>query len=137
MKIHIDRLDDDYHLRASNDDGFALETDASAEVGGHNKGMRPMQVLLASLGTCSSIDVLQILKKQREPVRDYKVEVTGDRVDDIPALFKNIHIQYRFWGDLNEDKVKRAVELSMNKYCSVTKHLEPTVNISYGIDILP
>ena len=77
MKINIKRLNDDYHMEAVNDNGNSLEMDGSPELGGHNLGMRPMQLLLAAVGGCSAIDVIMILKKQRQTITSFEVEVDG------------------------------------------------------------
>lgn len=137
MKITLKRLDEDYHLEAVNEDGCTIETDGSPAIGGHNKGMRPMQLLLAAAGSCSSIDIISILKKQKQPLQDLEIEVTAEREKDkVPSLFTDIHIHYKLSGDLMEDKVKRAVDLSMDKYCSVVKILEKTANVTSSFEIL-
>jgi len=137
MKIELERIDSDYHMRATNEDGATVDTDGAPAIGGHNQGMRPMQLLLVGIGSCSSIDVISILKKQKEPLDDIKVTVTAEREKDkTPALFTDIHVHYKVFGDLDEAKVKRAVELSMEKYCSVSKIIEKTAKITYSFEIL-
>ena len=132
MKIEIQRLDDAYHLRATNEDGNSVETDGALYIGGSGKGMRPMEMLLSSLGSCSSIDVIQFLKKQRQDLKDIRVTLTGEReADQTPALFTNIHVHFDLFGDLEESKVERAVSLSMEKYCSVARILEKTAKITW------
>ncbi len=132
MKIEIQRLDDAYHLRATSEEGNSVETDGAVSIGGSNKAMRPMQMLLSSLGSCSSIDVIQFLKKQRQPLDDIRVTVTGAREQDkVPALFTDVHVHYKLFGDLDENKVERAVSLSMGKYCSVARILEKTAKITW------
>lgn len=132
MKIELKRLDDAYHLRATNEEGVSVESDGAVSIGGSNKGMRPMQMLLASLGSCSSIDVIQFLKKQRQPLEDIRVTITGEREpDQTPSLFKEVHVHYELFGNLDENKVERAVSLSMDKYCSVARILEKTAKITW------
>ncbi|MFN7118204.1 MAG: OsmC family protein [Saprospiraceae bacterium] len=136
MKIEIQRLDDAYHLRATNEDGNSVETDGAVSIGGSNKGMRPMQMLLSSLGSCSSIDVIQFLKKQRQPLEDIRVTITGEREPDkVPSLFTDVHVHYELFGNLDEDKVAKAVSLSMDKYCSVARILEKTAKITWDFVI--
>lgn len=137
MEIIIDRINDAVLLEAKNEDGNSILMDGSPDVGGLNKGMRPMQVLLASLGGCSSMDVLSILRKQKQDILDYKVVLKGDREKEGDvSLFRNIHIKFVFKGNnLDPDKVERAIKLSMEKYCSVTKTLELTAKITTSFEL--
>lgn len=122
-------------MSASNETGNTVEMDGSPAIGGQNLGARPMEVLLMSLAGCSSIDVLSILKKMKQEVTDYDVEVTADRRDEVPAIFSTIHIKFVVTGvQLDTDKVKRAAQLSAEKYCSVSKILEPTATISWSVE---
>jgi putative redox protein len=138
IKIELNRLNDAYHMAASNEQGNTVHIDASPDIGGTNQGMRPMQLLLAALGGCSSIDVVSILKKQRQPLRDIKVTVTGEREPDAtPSLYTEVHAHFRLFGDLDRDKAEKAVSLSVEKYCSVAKTLEKTAKVTYSVEILP
>jgi putative redox protein len=137
MRITLKRLNDSYHMQAQNEDGNTIQMDGSPAIGGENLGARPMQVLLMSLAGCTSIDVISILKKMKQEVDDYHVEVDAERETDVvPSLFTNIHIKYILKGnDLDESKVRRAIELSADKYCSVSKILEPTTKITWSYEI--
>ncbi|WKN44346.1 OsmC family protein [Tunicatimonas pelagia] len=138
MQIKIKRLNDATHLEASNEDGLTLQMDGSPDVGGKDLAMRPMQVLLSSLGGCSAMDVISILNKQRQPLDDIQFTLDGTREEGkVPAVFTKIHITYDLYGNLDEDKVKRAIDLSMQQYCSVTKMLEKTAKITYSFKIHP
>jgi putative redox protein len=132
MKITLKRLNDDYHMEATNETGNTVQMDGSPKIGGSNLGARPMEVVLMSLAGCSSIDVISILKKMKQEVTDYDVEVTAERRDEIPSIFTKIHMKFLVKGnELDEEKVKRAVQLSAEKYCSVSKILEPTAEITW------
>jgi putative redox protein len=138
VKIEINRLNDNFHMEAVNEQGAKVQMDASPDVGGENLGMRPMQMLLAAMGGCSSIDVINILKKQKQPLRDIKVTVTGEREKDVvPAVYTEVHAHFKLYGDLDKEKVARAVNLGVEKYCSVAKTLEANAKITYSIEILP
>ena len=116
-------MDDAYHLEAKNEDGRTVEMDGAPAIGGSNKGMRPMQLMLAAAGSCSSIDIISILKKQKQKLMDLEVEVTAEREKEkVPSLFTDIHIHFKLKGDLADEKVKRAVNLSVDKYCSVVRY---------------
>lgn len=132
MDVTISRINDAVHLEGTNQDGLSVLLDGSAAIGGENKGIRPMEMLLISLGGCSSMDVLSILAKMKQEVTDYQVEIHGERdTDKVPAVFTSIHVRYKLWGKLDEQKVARAIALSMDKYCSVTKMLESSVEITH------
>ena len=88
------------------------------------------------LGGCSAFDVVEILEKSRQKVKDCQIEIDAERADEIPAVFTKIHMHFIIAGDeLNEKHVKRAVELSADKYCSVAKMLRPNVEISYDYEM--
>lgn len=137
IKIELNRLNDGFHLEAANEQGNTVQIDASPDIGGTNQGMRPMQLLLAGLGGCSSIDVINILKKQKQPLKDIKVTVTGEREKDaVPSLYTEAHVHFKLFGDLDPDKAQKAVSLSMDKYCSVAKTLEKTAKITYSFEVI-
>lgn len=136
MKVRLRRLNENYHMEAVNEVGNVVQMDGAPAIGGADLGARPMEVLLMSLAGCSSIDVLSILKKMKQDVEDYDVEVNAEREQDkVPSLFTKIHLRYYLKGELDESKVKRAIALSVEKYCSVTKILEPTATITWSYDI--
>lgn len=136
MKINIKRLGENFNLEATNEDGKSLLMDASEDIGGENKGMRPMQVLLSSLGGCSAIDVILILKKQKQIIEDFEIELLGNRESKGDySLFTDITLHFKLKGKIDLEKIERAVELSMEKYCSVAKTLEPTARITHKITL--
>jgi putative redox protein len=136
MKINVKRLNDNFHMEATNEEGNALQMDGSPDIGGEGKGMRPMQLLLAGVGGCSAIDVILILKKQKQVIESFEVEVEGDRekIEDY-SLFRDICLHFKISGQVDKDKAERAVKLSIEKYCSVSKTLEPTAKISYKVSV--
>ena len=133
MKITVDRLEPPFYLQARNDEGNTLTMDAGPAVGGSGKGFRPMQTLLAGLGGCSAIDVVVILQKSRQPLDDIQVEVEGLRQEGVePSLFETIHVTYKLKGGFTDEAAQRAVDWSMQKYCSVAKTLEKTAKITWS-----
>ena len=136
MKLTLDRIESPYVMQVTNQTGQTTNFDASPELGGKEKGMRPMEVLASSLAACASIDVINILQKQKQEIESYKVEIEAKRRDEVPAIFETIHLKFILKGKLTENKVKRAIELSMEKYCSVTKILEKTCQISAEFEII-
>ena len=137
MKINLKRLDDDFHLVATNEDGNTLHLDGSADIGGHGQGMRPMQLLLAAVGGCSAIDVILILKKQKQIIESFEIEVVGERekVEEY-SLFRDICLHFKLKGQIDLAKAEKAVQLSLDKYCSVSKTLEPTARVTAKVTIL-
>ncbi|MGM0739336.1 MAG: OsmC family protein [Bacteroidota bacterium] len=136
MKIELKRIDDAFHLEASNELGKSIQMDGAPKIGGSDKAPRPMEVLLMSMAGCSSMDVLDILKKQRQHVEDFRIKIDAEREKDkTPALFTDIHLHFYLKGDLDERKVARAVRLSMGTYCSVTKIVEKTANITWDYTV--
>ena len=136
MKISIKRTDDDFAMEAVNEDGNLLQMDGAINIGGHATGFRPMQLLLAAVGGCSAIDVILILKKQKQIIEDFDVEVEGERekIGDY-SLFRDITLHFKIKGEVELDKAERAVKLSLEKYCSVSKTLEPTAKINYKVTV--
>ncbi|ASS77181.1 peroxiredoxin [Tumebacillus algifaecis] len=109
--------------------------DAKAEVGGEDTGARPMELLLMGLGGCSGIDVAMILEKGRLTLEEFRMEVSGQRAEEMPQRFTDIHIHYILKGpDLTQDKVERAIELSNEKYCSASASLNANLTASYELN---
>lgn len=139
MHVNIVRVDDAFHFQATGTAGVAVSMDSSPETGGHNLGARPMEMLLMGLGGCTGIDVLLILKKQRQTVTDFRIEVKGER-EKIEGTemtpFRKIHLHYTLSGYVQAEKVARAIQLSMEKYCSATAQLAPTAEITSSFEIM-
>lgn len=137
IKIEVNRLNDAYHMEAVNEQGNRVEMDGSPDIGGGNKGMRPMQMLLAAMGGCSGIDVVSVLKKQRQDLRDIKITITGEREKDaVPSLYTEVHAHFRLYGNIDAQKAEKAVSLSVEKYCSVARTLEKNAKITYSFEVL-
>lgn len=118
--VTLKRVHGDYGFDTINDNGTVIKLDTNPDMGGQDYGARPMQVLLNALAGCASIDVISILKKQRQEITAYTVIVNGEReAGTEPSLWKEIDLVFEITGNVDEDKAKRAVEISMNKYCSV------------------
>lgn len=117
--------------------GHAVVIDGPPEHGGRNMGIRPMELLLLGVGSCSSFDVLQILQKGRNDIIDCQTEITAERVETVPKVFSHIHLHFIVTGrNLKESVVKRAVQLSAEKYCSASIMLGKTVEISHDFEIV-
>ena len=137
IKIELNRLNDAFHFEASNEQGNKVHIDASPDIVGTNQGMRPMQMLLAAMGGCSAIDLINILKKQKQDLRDVKITVTGEREKDaIPSLYSEVHAHFRLFGNIDRQKAEKAVSLAVDKYCSVAKTLEAKAKVTHSFEII-
>lgn len=118
-------------------DGHKLIIDASEEGGGHDTGMRPKKLMLTALAGCSGMDVISILKKMKIEPETFNVKVDGSLTEEHPKHYESIHIIYEFKGDnLPEDKLKRAVELSEEKYCGVWAVYKKTMPVTWEVKII-
>lgn len=118
-------------------DGHEIILDASEKVGGENRGPRPKPLLLASLAGCTGMDVVSILKKMRVEYDDFNVYVEGDISDEHPKQFTRMHIVYEFKGtNLPEDKIRKAVNLSDERYCGVSAMFRKAIEITNEIKII-
>jgi len=123
-RIEVERVNDDFGFEAKDAARHTVRIDTSPETGGTNFGVRPMQMLLMALGGCSGIDIVSILKKQRQPVEGFHMEINGEREHGVePSLWKSIHVVFVLKGNIDEGKAKKACALSIDKYCSVAATL--------------
>lgn len=121
---------------ARNEAGHEITLDTSLEEDGEVHGIGAMQVVAVGLGHCSSVDVISILKKQKQAIDDYRVTVDAERAhDETPAVFRKIHLHYYIDGDVALAKARRAINLSLGKYCSVARMLEKTAEITYSLTL--
>lgn len=111
--------------------GHAVAMDAGAE---HKAGASPMELVLTALCGCTSMDVVSILQKKREPLEGLTVSATAEQAPAPPRTFTHIHLTYRIKGKVSQKAAEDAVSLSKNKYCSVSKMLEKAATIDYSIE---
>lgn len=117
--------------------GHSVVLDGSPEHGGRNLGVRPMELILIGMGGCTAFDVVLMLQKSRQKVVDVEVLLDAERAAEIPRVFTDIKAHFKVWGhQLSEKHVERAVNLSADKYCSATRMLEASVNITCTWEII-
>lgn len=122
---------------ATTEEGHSLRMDADLESGGEGLGFHPVELVLVGLGGCTGMDIVWILKRQRQDLTGLEMNVTGARREKDPRYYENIKVQYTVRGRrLRESAVKRAIELSEQKYCSVRGIFRPEVKVttSYRIE---
>lgn len=129
MNVVIESTFGDMNFKGTN------ERNQSIQLSGSQQAVSPMEAVLMAAASCSSIDVEMLLKKMRQPLTGLRVEVTSTRVDAIPAVFKEIHLHYNIYGDIKEEKVEKAIKMSMEQYCSVSIMLSKSVDITYSYTI--
>ena len=136
MKAEIKWVDNAMFLGESGS-GHSVVMDGPPDQGGRNLGVRPMEMLLLGVGGCSSFDVMTILQKSKQQVTDCYVDISAERVDEVPSVFSKIHLHFVVKGkNLKEPHVKRAVKLSAEKYCSASIMLSKSgVEISHDYEI--
>ena len=136
MEVVLNRLDQGFHFEAKGSSPIPVHIDAAEGIGGHNAGARPMELLLMGLGGCTAIDVILILKKQRQIIEDFQIRVSGDR-EKIEGTekspFNQINIQFELKGQIDGNKALKAIQMSMDKYCSATAQLEPSATITHTL----
>jgi putative redox protein len=138
-QIEVTRVNGDFGFEAKDANGHIARMDSSPETGGQEFGIRPMQMLRMGLGGCSGIDIVSILKKQRQTVGGFRMLIEGERQQGKePSLWQHVKIIFELKGDIDPDKAKKACELSMEKYCSVAATLrEAGCKIKWEVRIVP
>ena len=136
--ITLKRLNDDYQFETTDEAGQVLKMDIPIDQGGHGNGVRPMQALLSALGGCSGVDIVMILKKQKETIEQLEMVINGERaVGKEPALWETIHVHFKFKGTMTKERAEKACSLSMDKYCSVAATLRAAgAVITWDVEIV-
>jgi putative redox protein len=138
MHVVLERRNQAVHFTATTESGATVAIDGAPGIGGQGLGARPMELVLTALGACSGIDVVAILAKQRQEVRSFRVRVDGEReAGKEPSLFSTVHVRFEVTGACDPAKLAHAVDLSMEKYCSVARILERTARITWSHAVLP
>lgn len=129
MKIKLESTFGELNFKGTNDRGQSLQ------FSGSKQAVSPMESVLMAAAACSAIDVESLLGKMRQKLERVEVEVEGIRVDDVPAVFETIHLHYIVFGEVKEDKAKKAVDMSVEKYCSVSTMLQQCVKITHSWEV--
>ena len=135
MKVTLQRVNDAVHFVGSgNMADVNVHIDGSPEIGGEGAGVRPMELVLMALGSCSALDLVNILKKQRQQIDGLQIDVEGKRRDEVPNIFTAIHLTFKLQGTIDQAKAEKAAHLAVKKYCSVHDMLAAGgVDITYDI----
>ena len=124
-------------FEATTGTGHKIVMDGPQESGGQNQGGRPMEMLLVGMGGCTAYDVVTMLRKGRQDIRQCLVEIDSERATEPPKVFTKIHLHYKLEGsNLQANKIERAINLSTEKYCSATIMLAKTATVSHSYEII-
>ena len=134
MKVELTRKNQAFHYEAKAGE-HVVNIDGNSAIGGENKGARPMEILLMGVAGCASIDLGLILKKQKQDLAAYSVEISGVRDEDPAKAFNAVHLLFKLEGTIDEKKAKRAADLAVTKYCSAIQSLKKSIKITYEISI--
>jgi putative redox protein len=136
MEVEIKKIDG-LKLKGKDDSGHEIIIDTKKEFGGHDSAPTPVNLFLLSLGSCTLMDVISLIDKMKVDYDDIKVKVSGERHDKHPKTFKDIQIKYIIHGkDPDESKIKKAIDLSTEKYCSIHAMIKKSTNISNTFEII-
>lgn len=123
-------------FKSDNPNGNTLLIDTSKEIGGNEVGLSPKALMLSSLAGCSGLDVVSILKKMRVSVADFEIKVEGELTDTHPKYYKKVFVDYHFYGnDLDEEKINKAVNLSIEQYCGVMEMFRQFAEVKTAIHL--
>ena len=138
MKIHLKRVNDAVRFEASNERGHTVQIEGGGSVGGEGKAPYPTELFMMSQAACTAVDVIELLKKMRQPVQHLEIDLEAQRAQDqVPKLFTAIHLHYKLYGDIQPSKAEKAISLSVEKYCTVSKMIDHIAKITYSFEILP
>ena len=138
VNIELTRVEGDFGFEAKDSNGHVVRMDSNPSHGGQNFGARPMQLLLMGLGGCAGIDIVSILKKQRQVVEGFDIKIEGEREAGVePSLWQTVNVVFELKGDIDIEKARKACALSMDKYCSVAATLKQAgAGITWDVRVL-
>lgn len=134
MKLELVKIEEPFVFEVENEDGITCRMDASEAIGGKKKGMRPMELLAASLAGCASIDITRMLNKKRIHSKQFSIVIEAKRSDSLPSPFEWIQLNIFVDEELDQKQVKKVVDLALEKYCSVAASLNNSISIRYSIN---
>lgn len=131
MKVRLEQVGAAAFSAKAGESGAELVLDGKPEIGGEGRGMRPTELFLTGLAGCAAMDVVHILRRQREPLDQLAIEIEGDKSPGAPSRFTAIRITFIARGPVDRHKLERAVALSVEKYCTVRNTLDPALELTW------
>ncbi len=133
MGLELNRIEEPFVFELKNDEGVICGIDANPSIGGKGKGFRPMELLAGSLAGCASIDILLILKKQRIEPTHFGIKIETKRVDVVPSIFDEIKLIFEVNNGIPQEKLEKAIGLTLDKYCSVSASLKEEMKVVFEV----
>jgi len=137
MKIYLKRTNQAVRFEATNERGHTVNIEGSKDIGGEDSAPSPTELLLMSQAGCTAIDVVELLKKMRQPLEHLEIETEGFRAQDqVPKVFKRIHLHFKLYGNINPAKAEKAISMSIEKYCTISKMIDQVAMITHSFEVL-
>jgi len=137
MKIHLKRVNDAVQFEATNARGHSVLIEGSKNIGGEDIAPSPTELLIMSQAACTAIDIVELLKKMRQPLTHIEIDSEAERAQDmVPKLFTHIHLHYKIYGDVDPGKAEKAISMSIDKYCTVSKMIDGIAKITHSFEII-
>ena len=137
MKIHLKRINETVLFEACNARGHTVRIEGSRSIGGTDSAPSPTEFLIMSHASCTAIDVIELLKKMRQPLIHLEIEAEAQRAEnEVPHVFRTIHLHYKIYGEVADEKAGKAISMSIEKYCTVSKMIDHVAKITHSYEIL-
>lgn len=137
MKIYLRRINDTVLFEAENERGHLARVEGNSAIGGQDSAPSPTEYLMISQAGCTAIDIVELLRKMHQPLRHIELEAEGHRAQDrIPKVFTHIHIHYKLYGHIKPEKAEKAISMSIEKYCTVSKMIDQVARITHSFEII-
>lgn len=137
MKIYLKRTNQAVRFEATNERGHTVSIEGSKDIGGEDSAPSPTELLLMSQAGCTAIDVVELLRKMRQPLEHLEIETEGFRAQDqVPKIFTHIHLHYKLYGKVNPEKAEKAISMSIEKYCTVSKMLDQVAKLTHSFEVI-
>ena len=137
MKIHLKRVNNSVLFEATNGRGHTVRIEGSRDIGGTDTAPSPTELLIMSQAGCTAIDVVELLKKMRQPLNHIEIETEGHRDPNrIPKVFTGIHLHYKLYGNVLPEKAEKAITMSIEKYCTVSKMIDQVAKITHSFEVI-
>ena len=130
------RLNEKMQFVGTGGSGHSILFDAKEESGGKDSAVRPIETMVMSVGACSGMDVVSILRKMKQKIINFEVRLNYNRKNEHPKPIDRLKLKYKVWGDIQERKLEKAINLSLDKYCGAINSLKKEIEVDYEYEII-